>query len=190
MEAGGTSFPGSWSPDGNVLVFSRLGGGNDWDIGVWSADGSETALLDTSFSETAPALSPDGRLIAYVSDESGSPEVYLAAFPDLEGRLQVSISGGSQPVWAPDGRDLYYRAGEGLLGVEVLSATPVKVGANRIVIDRSPVEEGPVPGYPSYDVARDGEHFLFLDSEPMPRVDSLEVVLNWFTDLERLVPIP
>ena len=71
-------------------------------------DGTLELLLGAEFNESTPAISPDGRWIAYASNESGRAEVYVQPFPDMDGKWQVSVEGGREPVWAPDGRELFF----------------------------------------------------------------------------------
>ena len=102
--------PQTRSPDGRTIVYVTVTPQTGYDIWTVSIDDGTTAtLFDTSFSETAPAISPDGQWIAHASTESGQWEVYVSSFPDVEaGRWQVSSSGGSFPSWSPNGEELYF----------------------------------------------------------------------------------
>ncbi len=134
------------------------------------------AYVETAFNGYAPALSPNGRWLAYVTDETGRGEVYVGAFPVAGGRQPVSLDGGSEPVWAPDGRTLYYRDGRGdLVAVAVESEMRFNVGARRAFAMPASYELS-VDGA-EYDVSRTGEEFLML---PSGRSGSarLVVVLN------------
>ncbi|OGT92145.1 MAG: hypothetical protein A2083_00505 [Gemmatimonadetes bacterium GWC2_71_9] len=107
------------------VVFVRAGGsgGTDlWSAGLSGADSAQPYLA-TAFNEGMPALSPDGRWLAYVSDETGRSEVYVSAFPEEAGRVGVSVSGGTEPQWARDGRTLYFRSPEGDMVAARLAAT-------------------------------------------------------------------
>jgi len=114
-------MPMAFSPDGTALVF------NDWnssgfDLGLLSLEGERTStlLMETEFTERNAALSPDGRWIAYESDESGQYEVYVRPFPDVNGgRWQVSSGGGAWPLWSPDGQELFYAGSEGMMAVPI-----------------------------------------------------------------------
>ena len=101
----------AWAGDGQQLVFAD---GDPFDIWVLSLQGERTVepLIQTPFGESIPAVSPDGRWIAYYSDESGQREVYVQPFPGLDGKYPISTAGGTSPVWGPDGRELFYRDGQ------------------------------------------------------------------------------
>ena len=102
--------PYDWSPDGNELIFHHLAPNTGFDIGVLSMEGERPwqPLLNSAATETHPALSPDGRWLAYTSDETGQNEVYVERFPDLGNKEQISTGGGRAPVWSPDGSELFY----------------------------------------------------------------------------------
>jgi serine/threonine-protein kinase len=139
-------------PNGRVsagrewLAFSVAGeGGTDiWAMRIAAGADSARPYLSTPFAETAPTLSPDGRLLAFVSNETGRAEVYVASFPDAGARASVSIEGGSEPQWARDGRTLYYREEAGdLVAARVLAGpSGVTVESRRTVVrgtyERSP----------------------------------------------------
>ncbi len=173
----------SFSPDGQVLVFTEIHPNNGGDIWVLSLKGERTArpFLRTRFSETFPAFSPDGRWIAYSSDESGQYEVYVRPYPGPGGRLQVS-QGGEEPIWSRDGRELFYRNGQKWMVAAATLKPEFKAETPR------PLFEGPylnVPGM-SYDVHPDGKRFLLLlPAGTETPVTQLHVVLNWFEELKQ-----
>ena len=109
-------MPGSWSPDGEQLLFTEYNPNSG--AGVWvcspSSGTAPRPLIRSRGNAFAPACSPDGRWFAYASDESGQLEVYVAAFAEAAGRVQISVDGGSEPVWSWDGRRLYFRNHSGL----------------------------------------------------------------------------
>ena len=149
-------------------------------------DGDTTLvpLLTTPAREMSPAVSPDGRWLAYVSDESGQPEVYVRPFPDVAtARWQVSASGGTLPVWAHNGRELFY-----LNGRQELTTIPLTPGAEL----RGRAAAGAVPGgavcrWPatpaSYDVSPDDKRFVFVRAATGGTGTELVVVQNWFEEL-------
>jgi serine/threonine-protein kinase len=91
-------------------------------------------LLQEKYSESQPRISPDGKWMAYVSDESGNSEVYVRQFPEVnKGKVQVSTSGGYSPLWSPDARDLYYRSGDAVMMLPVESGPAFKPGKATIL---------------------------------------------------------
>ena len=188
------TFPNAFSPDGTrLLVSGAVAGGNaNDDIGVVEVGGpgSVTPLLDTTFGERNAEVSPDGRWLAYESDESGQPEVYVRPFPDVDGgRWQVSTDGGAQPVWASDGRELFYRSDDAVLSVPVEMAESFVFGSP---VELFSGEYAPSLGGRNYDVSPDGQRFLMLKvvaapGEAPPPARFI-IVENWLSELERLVP--
>ena len=137
--------------------------------------------------DASPRLSPDGRWIAYTSDESGGAEVLVQSFPEPKGRTQISISGGTEPVWSRDGRELFYLDGDAMMAVEIRTSPTFTAGTPRRLFEgrfaRSPNTVA------SYDVSADGQRFLRVQPmHPDPPRDRIQVTLNWFEELKRLVP--
>jgi len=189
-------FPFSWTPDGTVLAFGQLKSPTEgFDMDIWmlplSGDSTPYPFLANSWDETHAAFSPDGRWIAYASNESGRYEIYVRPFPSGGTRNQVSINGGMEPVWAPDGRELYFR--DHLVGKQVL-AVPVDAdgritGVPRTLFEGSYVATGYRLGR-SYDIAPDGSRFLMVAQPSQVSVPPSEfkVVVNWFSELLIRVP--
>jgi serine/threonine-protein kinase len=123
--------------------------------------------------------------MAYTSDESGQYEVYVKPYPELSGAWAISTNGGEEPIWSRDGKSLYYRNGDTWLEVPISFDPNFSMGTPRVVL------EGPyinVPGR-SYDLSADGSKFLVILDEGTEEFSRhVEVVLNWFDELERLVP--
>ncbi len=127
----------------------------------------------------APAQSPDGRWLAYVSDESGNDEVYVRSFPGMEGRYQVSREGGAEPVWSPRGGELFYRSGPLLLAAQIRAGTSFEVVRRTpLFSDGSYLSDGT---HAVYDVAPDGSHFVMV--KRMEAGSYMTVTLNWFSSL-------
>ena len=181
--------PTAWSADGDTLVFTGGGitaTGNDVYLLSMDTERSPTPLLATEFSEGTPLVSPDGRWMAYVSDESGQSEIYVQRFPELGEKVTISTDGGAQPVWSPDGTELYYRGPGAMMVVPVTTGETFRAGtAETLFVDRYFGNSG---GISNYDVAPDGR-FLMLATNADPIEDTAEgqlrVVLNWFEELER-----
>ena len=150
-------------------------------------DGKARLLIETPFSEYGARLSPDGRAIAYVSTESGRPEIYIRTFPALEGKTQVSTNGATQPVWSRRGGELYFATPEAMMAVSVQAGETIAVGQPRRLFDFRFYVKGAT--HTGHDVARDGR-FLMVKQKQTGNVvttDNLLVVLNWFEELkERL----
>jgi serine/threonine-protein kinase len=128
-------------------------------------------------------VSPGGRWMAYTSDETGRPEVYVRPFPNVsEGKWQVSREGGVSPVWGPYGRELFYRRGQEMILVSIETNPRFTQGTSRVLFTGSYLGG---PGR-NYDIAPDGKRFVMIEAAP-PR-DELIVVSNWFEELKRLVP--
>jgi Tol biopolymer transport system component len=182
----------SWSPDGKVLTFGMGPTGTASDA-IWLLPLEEgrqpTLFLKTPFAVYASRLSPDGHWIAYASDESGRSEIYVQPFPSLEGKWQLSNDGGGHPVWARNGRELFYRNGNKMMVVEVSTQPNWSAGVPETIFEGQYYTGG--DGNTYYDVAPDGQRFLMIKvSEEQEAVTQINVVLNWFEELKRLVPTP
>ena len=142
-------------------------------------------LFQTPFIERAPRLSPDGRWLAYESNESGNFEVYVQPFPGLGAKTLVSTDGGTQAVWARSGRELFYRNGDKVIAVAVETQPVFKAGTPRTLFDHSGFETGSK----EYDVSPDGQKFLMVKIPGgAGTFRRLIVVQHWFEELTRLVP--
>ena len=179
--------PWSWSPD-DVLAFDdRTSTGLD--IWMLPLDGDPSPFLDTSFNETMPMFSPDGQWLAYVSDDSGRPEVYLKSYPGPGGRWPVSAEGGSEPIWSADGRELFYRNGDRMMIAAVQTKPTVVIGKPQPLFQGSYFQQQIGSGG-NYDVSPDGKRFVMIRRDEESTSTQINVVLNWFEELERLVPTP
>jgi Tol biopolymer transport system component len=173
-------------PDRREVVVFITGNAGSWDVGLVPLEGERAPklLLGTRFNEFYPALSPDGRWLAYVSDESGQNEVYVRSFPDLGGKVLVSQSGGSEPVWSRDGRELFYRGFDRL--ATPLMAAALRTSPTFAVVGRTPLFdlsefEAAVP-HANYDVTADGKGFLLVSQG---RVSQMVLVQNWTEEVGR-----
>jgi serine/threonine-protein kinase len=184
-ELGQEGFAGSWSADGGVLAFVRSGASSQQDIWLLPITGDRTPrpLIEERFNQFEPEISPDGRWLAYVSDESGGTEVYVREFPGLGQKTQISRNGGFEPRWSRDGRELFYIEGEDKLMFSRIKVQPT-FAATRAAIAFEDKEHRYLKL--GYDVSRDGRFLLVDENESRPR--QLTLVQNWFSELERLVP--
>ncbi len=177
--------PLSWSPDGRFLAFGEGG-----DIWILPREGDQKPKLFLS-SAWGARFSPDGRWLAYVSRESGRPEVNVRPFPGPGGKWQISTRGGLSPRWSGDGKEIFYiepiedpEATPPIMAVEVVTA-----GGFRAVKPRKLFEWGSRPG--DWDVTRDGRSFVMIEVEPISddvTPGELGLVLNWAEELKRRVP--
>jgi len=171
----------AWSPDGRFLVYGTFTKKTLEDIWLLPMVGDRTPvpLLQTEASEEQPQVSPDGRWVAYTSNESGKPEVYVQGFPTAAGKWQVSIGGGGDARWRSDGRELFYIAQDRrLMAVATKSGVSFEHGVPAPMFDT-----GMTPYWGEarnhYDVSRDGKRFLFMAPVTDDRSSPYTVVVNW-----------
>jgi len=158
--ANGGRIPGSVTPDGRSVVFQEYGSGFDG-IRALSFDSAPASrmLLPAAFGESQVTLSPDGRWLAYQSDEADRMEVYVRPFPGPGGRVSVSLLGGTEPAWSRDGRELYYRAGDSLIAASVTFEPRFAVTGRRVVFAGRFLRSA---NSREYDPAPDGQHFVMI----------------------------
>jgi len=180
-------FLTDWSQDGRFLAYHAPGPKTGWDVWVvpLSGDRRPIAFVQTEFTEVQGQFSPDGKWLAYASDESGLFEVYVRPFPAPGGKWQVSTSGGTQPQWRRDGRELFYLAEDGgLMGVDVKADSTFEAGAPRPLFHaRFPTASAPFAR--TFSVTSDGQRFLVTRLMEEDKAIPITVVLNWTADLKR-----
>ncbi len=199
-------IPSSWSNDGNALAIYEVSlTPVKVDIGMLSFEGNHerTLLLQEKHFEIEPQVSPDGKWMAYQSNESGRGEIYVRPFPDVnKGRWQVSTSGGGTPLWSPDGRELFYRSGDTTMAVAVETEPTFNPGNPEVLFRGtyySPSTQQMT--FTLWDISPDGKRFLMV-KEPgtMGGESTIEesasagprkiiVVTNWFEELKQRVPV-
>jgi eukaryotic-like serine/threonine-protein kinase len=192
--------PASWTPDGTTLAFVEEGdstGFFQFDIWVLSAGDRKTrAVIHTAANEMTPEFSPDGRWLAYVSNESGRHEVYVQPYPGPGERHLISTNGGEQPAWSGNSRELFYVQGGSynsggvttLMSVTVATAPAFVAGTPAAVFESADLLTA---WGRSYDVAPDGRRFLITLNRALPaNLPPAQMILvqNWFDELKRLVP--
>jgi serine/threonine-protein kinase len=180
--------PYAWTPDGRTLLFALFRSFRNQAIAsVTPPDRSVHVLLDGAFAQLDPQVSPKGNWLAYQSDESGRFEIYVRPYPDVErGRWQISAGGGTSPRWTPDGGELMYLATSGLTSVPVSTGATFSAGQPRALFAVKPFG-GRLGG--DYEIAPDGQKFLFILDGPPAAVRPAHVVVveNWVEELkERL----
>ncbi|MCK5572224.1 MAG: PD40 domain-containing protein, partial [Bacteroidetes bacterium] len=177
--------PYSWSPDDERLLINEEGREFGGDLVLVSPEDitAREVFERTDDSEWGPAFSPDGRWIAYTSDEEGQYEVYVKPYPQTGQRWRISTEGGEEPVWSPTRNELYYRFGREWMLVEYSASPDFTPGAPRVFFEGDYVN---VVGR-SYDVSPDGERFLLLKRYgKTEKLTRLNVMTNWFEELDRL----
>jgi eukaryotic-like serine/threonine-protein kinase len=180
-----SGVPHSWSPDGQWLSFHTATPTTRRDLWLLPRDGDRTPrlLLGTPHDERVAMFSPDGKWLAYLSDESGREEVYVQAFPSSGGRWQVSTDGGSEPVWARSGRELFYRSGNTLMSVDIEAKPTFSAGVPKRLFESRFVSN---VGRANYDVSVDGKQFLMVEAIGSDtRTTQVNVVQEWFEELKR-----
>ncbi|HMC66489.1 MAG TPA: hypothetical protein VKI65_16260, partial [Gemmataceae bacterium] len=180
LSGAGPQFPMSWAPDGSALAFHERKPSGERDIWVVSPGSDPAPFLLTSFDERLPRFSPDGKWLAYVSDESGRNDVYVQPFPGPGAKWLVSTDGGSDPVWARDGRELFYRQGDQMMAVPVAPKAEFSAGRPRRLFE---IRFDTGDNGPNYDVSPDGKWFVMPRSDQGPVPGELHVVLNWFGEV-------
>jgi serine/threonine-protein kinase len=188
--------PWSWSSDGKILVTFEYGSATGLDIGSLSMEGDHKwrPLLQEKYNETLPQISPDGRWMAYVSNESGKDEIYVRPFPDVnKGRWQVSTSGGNTPLWSPNGRELFYRNGDSFTAVAVEAGQTFKCGKPEPLF-RGTYSSLSIRNGHTWDIHPDGKRFLMMKEVGNTPSEStgprkINIVLNWLEELKQRVPV-
>jgi dipeptidyl aminopeptidase/acylaminoacyl peptidase len=182
----------NWSTDGKVLVY-QVGTppGSTSDIWTMPMDTrTPVAYIHGAANEAHPMFSPDGKWVAYTSDESGRPEIYVQRYPANGDKWTISTSGGVQPQWRGDGRELFFLTPSlQLVAVDInANGDRLDAGVPRpLFTSRALLLGGALAPYRSYAVSHDGQSFLIDETapEPMQRRDPLMVILNWTSLLRR-----
>jgi Tol biopolymer transport system component len=179
LEATRNQVPDAWSPDGRTLAFTEFNPETGADIWLLPLDTREPRpFLRTRFDEEAAAFSPDGRFVAYGSNETNRWEVFVRPFPAGGPRWQISTAGGYTAFWSADGRELYYRTDEGVWVVAIETTPAFRAGpARRLVADKRVIMIAP---------SRSGRALLAVRGTDKAPPSQVNLVLGWFTELTRL----
>jgi hypothetical protein len=183
-------IPSSLPSSGDVLVFNeRSSRSSAWHTSVLALNMPRTShpvITGPSEYYVGGRISPDGHWIAYVSDEEGKFEIYVRSFPSFQKKSKISAEGGIEVVWAPNGRELYWRNGNKMMVAAFQGMNGVPAGTPRVLFDRSGYSPG-MPAIAQYDVARDGRFVMVQEGSPPPPPTQLNVVLNWIDELKSRV---
>jgi eukaryotic-like serine/threonine-protein kinase len=190
----------SWWPEADELIVTQTGADTRSDIlAVPLSDEREPrVVIGTEYSERLPRLSPDGNWLAYDSDVTGRPEIWIQPYPAPGAPRRVSTNGGTEAIWSGDGRELFYieggfgSANSRIMGVSIDPASGQPAGMPQVVVDGGFVTYASAWG--TYDVSSDGERFLVVKPadapEDDPEIPRIVTVLNWFGELRERVPVP
>jgi serine/threonine-protein kinase len=187
-------FPSNFSPDEKFLMFTAVSPSTDEDIGILSLDGKREwrLLLHEKHKESNPQISPDGRFMAYSSNESGRSEVYIRSFPDLKKQWQVTTDGGVDAAWCATGKDwcatgkeLFYRNEDAFLAVPVEVEPELKFGIHRVLFRGKYAAP--------WEHSMDGKRFLLSKQLPLPETARalprrINIILNWAEELKQRIP--
>jgi eukaryotic-like serine/threonine-protein kinase len=181
----GDKYPTAWSSDGKHILYERT----TQATALWTAEmpGLKTRrLLQGPGTTKNGQFSPDGRWLAYTSNESGKWEIYITSFPELHGKWQVSNTGGTQPRWRGDGKELFYLASDGkMTAVQLTAGEHFDSGPPIPLFQASAREQVAGSELVTYDVAKDGQRFLIDTQMEKEGAFPMMVILNWNANLER-----
>ena len=194
---GGQIHVDSWSPDGRLLTMHRHSADGPVTIHVVPMEGTDRTprpFLDGKFAAEGTDFSPDMRFVTYLSTESGQREIYIRPYPGPGGQATVSVGGGREPKWMPNG-EVFYRSlsGDRMFAVSAATAPQLKIGPPVELFQGSFYVAPTGSPRPQYDVTADGQRFLMVtgaidSSSPTSRA-AVVVVQNWLEELKRLVPV-
>jgi len=184
-ESHSVQVPHSWSPDGVLLAYSE-GLPENGDLWVLSLEGEREPqeFLVTEFNERHSMFSPDGRWIVFTSDRSGRDEIYVKPYPQ-GGIVPISDGGGREPIWARDGRELFYRNGDKMMVVSVQTDPTFRAETSRLLFEGT---YHSLVWTSNYDISPDGQRIVIAEAVRGSAPTQINVVLNWFEELKRLVP--
>jgi serine/threonine-protein kinase len=169
----------SWSSDSKWLAGYDFSPGQGQDVWAIAADGSDSIPVAAGpASEAEPDFSPDGRWVAYQSDESGRMEIFVISFPDLAVKRQISTNGGRAPRWDHRGGRLYYLEGDRLTSVSILASSGLRTGTGEVLFQTAARV---------FDVAPDGTRFILVLPNPALVAPGIHVVLDWVGELEAMI---
>ena len=187
LKTGINARPTDWSRDGKFVVYMQFAGtrGNDLLLLPMEGDRKPIPYLQTPFNEADAQFSPDGKWMAYSSNESGQPQVYVQPIPTTGAKWQISAAGGDQPRWRRDGKELFYLSSDQKLTVvPIKSAATFEAGPPQALFEIQPLF-APLLGRFAYQPTADGQRFLVLANTGSSAPPPINVVLNWQAGLKK-----
>ncbi len=189
LKGKGLAFPDSWSRDGKYLIYEMIGSvKTKTDLWVLPMVGEPTPFpyLESEFIESHAQFSPDGRWVAYTSDESGRAEVYVQSFPISGGKWQISTTGGDQPQWRGDGKELFYIAQDrNLMAVTIGGDATLDAGRPTVLFQTTVPITGISDDRNNYVPTQDGQRFLMNNLADIANSQPMTLVLNWAADMKK-----
>ena len=184
-----SGLPTGVTPDGKYLLFSSAPGSRDVMLMTLDAAHTTVPLIQTPAQERNGVVSPHGRWVAYESDSSGRFEIYVRPFPNVSsGQWRISTAGGTRPLWAPNGDEIFFVAPDGaIMGAPVTRGSTWQAGEATTVVEARYLTQGALSAR-TYDVSADGKRFLMVKPLATDSVPQIVIVQNWFEELKRLVP--
>lgn len=187
-----STIPDSVSPDGKTLLFDRQGSAGAKETDALSLEGSGKIqpVLRSTFHQSQARFSPDGHWLVYTSNELGRDEVYVQPFPTTGGKWMISNGGGVYPLWARNGREIFYRIEDKMMSVPVETQPAFKAGTPRMLFQGGGyLFFGNYLTTGNYDVTADGQHFLMIKEKDAPASSKeVSIVLHWTDELKRIAP--
>ena len=175
-------FPSDWSRDGKHLLYVR--GPDLWLLSL--SDSKSRPFLKASATFKNGQFSPDGKWVAYASNESGKWQIYITSFPEAKGKWQISSGGGEQPRWRGDGKELFYLSSDGkVMATPVSTGTNFDAGASVALFQANPRELVATSEHIVYDVSKDGQRFLINTQAKNADTRPMSVVLNWEVEFKK-----
>jgi Tol biopolymer transport system component len=177
-------FPTDWSADGRLVLFTSVDPKLGMDVWAMPLDGDRKpfAVVRTEFNESQAQFSPDGRWIAYQSDKTGNPVIYIQPFPGTGDEVRASIEGGTQPRWNPGSPELFYVGADDRLmavPIRVASGGKIEPGASRALFRTDVGSTATLAYRQQYVVSPDGQSFIMNSAVTEAGASSISVILNW-----------
>ncbi len=178
-----------WSSDGKYLLVDNLTKNAQSDLLIipLSGDKKPWKYLDSKKDEYESSISPNGKWIAYLTDESGSYQIYVRSFPNKEGKWQISTDVAEEPRWSPDGKSLYYRKSSQMMSVPVSTATTFSAGVATVLLKNFPSQN--VDSGMSYDITSDGKYFITTQPAKGISYKNIFIILHWTEDIRNLASV-